>query len=95
MVEQHELMQILQLNTIGQTILVNAIKEASWLFKVSTDDLGKRSYKFIEKLSNAEASLIFIQGTGLEMMLDNYGVAFDAEEIRKCFYNHVGVRKYF
>lgn len=37
---------------------------------------------------DAQESLLFLQGTGLEILLEDYGLAFSADSLRDSFFSH-------
>lgn len=80
---------ILQMNTIGLSIIYQEFKTAYFIY-----DTPNRKNRFGSSrpgvLSNASESLAFIQGTGLEIVLDMYGLMYDATKLRNVFFSMVG-----
>lgn len=67
------------MNTIGLSIVYAEFKKA-YLFYSKPDWRPKA----------ASDSLAFIQGTGLEIIINTYGLLYDAENLRNCFFSMVG-----
>lgn len=67
---------------MGLCILANTLREASYYF-TGTSSLVGHPYKSSEIATKA---LAFIQGTSLEVMLEEYSIDLDANKIRAEFY---------
>ena len=78
MTDTSNLMVILQMNTLGLSILHAEFKRAALFYSSKRYQRG------------GSDSLAFIQGTGLEMMLDTYGLMYDADHLRKVFFSMIG-----
>jgi hypothetical protein len=72
-------MVIMMMHTLGLTSLHQEFKNAYLFYHGS---------KFYHK--RASDSLAFIQGTGLDMMLETYGLMYDADHLRNVFFSMVG-----
>ena len=79
MPNSESLVTLMFMNTLGMTILENAFKTASFLFTRSNSVSEK-------KLEEYKENLAFIQGTGLEIMLDTYHIVYDANKLRNGFF---------
>lgn len=82
-------MKILWMNTLGMTILRDVLKEASYLF-TGSDSRGRAltdSYKQV-----CSESLAFVQGTGLEIMMSCYYIAYDGTDLRNNFFTRFNRR---
>jgi hypothetical protein len=73
---------------IVMSALTNAIFEASYVLTGSMA-LGRPITKSVMKVS--KESLAFIQGTGLDLMIQEYQIDYDASKIRHCFYRRFGI----
>lgn len=70
---------VMQLNTIGLSIICQEFHYASWAYLKP---------KWHPRLSSD--SLAFIQGTGLDIVIENYGLMYDANRLRNSFFSMVG-----
>ena len=70
---------VMQMNTIGLSIIYHEFKCAAWAY-----------YAPHHHPKSSSDSLAFIQGTGLEIVLDVYGLMYDADRLRKVFFSMVG-----
>lgn len=93
MLSQGELQQLIFINTLGMTSLVQALTEASYMFAGSNHTWCTRAQTGITQKA-ARQSFLFIQGTGLEMMLEQYCIDLNPEELRNGFYSLIGQRKF-
>jgi hypothetical protein len=82
------------MDTLGRSVVLEACRTASFLFTYS-DNGVKKSFKLCAKLSDARDAFAFIQGTALDLVLDSYGLNYSPEEIRRTFYNCLGLRRFF
>jgi len=73
------LMVLMMMHTLGLSSLYQEFKSAHLFYKGS---------KYYHK--RASDSLAFIQGTGLEIMLETYGLMYDADHLRNVFFSMVG-----
>ena len=86
-----ECMHLMALNTIGMTVLVDALLEASCYFTgsgLNGRQLGER------RMQECKESLAFVQGTGLDIIVDTYQIAYDTDHLRKSFFTRMGRREY-
>ena len=74
-----ELVVLMIMNTIGLSILYAEFKKASWSYFMP---------HYHPKSSSD--SLAFIQGTGLETMLNTYHLLYDADHLRNVFFSIMG-----
>ena len=78
-----DLNAIIMINTIGMAIIVDSLRSAaSYICK--KEDYGKLRY-FTKK--DGIESLAFIQGSGLEITLQEYGIPLNASSIRTVFFS--------
>ncbi len=76
--------------TLALSLLHFTFQEASFAFvatgfiKASTFKNNPGRYK--ERFKQSRMALAFISGTGLEVMLESYGLDYDAEKLRTLFY---------
>ena len=79
MQNNNEVVMLMVMNTIGLSILYSTFINASWIYT-------KPHYH--PKVSSD--SLAFIEGTGLEVVLNTYHLMYDADKIRNVFFSMVG-----
>lgn len=74
---------LMQLNTIGLSIICAEFINASKMYYGKYQDRQKRAFTI------ASESLAFIQGTGLELIMQDYGLWYDADNLRNAFFTMV------
>mgnify|MGYP001617392596 FL=1 len=57
---------------------------------VHTD--GKMSHDKLIKLESSKQALAFISGTGLDILLQEYGLDYNADSLRRLFYQTFHVK---
>ena len=70
------------MNTLGLSILVDALKSSAFFINGSN---GFKLRRYGCKIGSS--SLAFIQGTGLEIMLNTYHIEYNADELRNNFFS--------
>lgn len=70
---------LMMMHTIGLSIIAQELKRALYIYE-------KPNYH----PKTASDSLAFIQGTGLEIVIDYYHLEYDADAIRNVFFSMVG-----
>ena len=78
---------MIMLNTIGLAVLTETFRSASFLFLHTNGHNSSRAFQ--EKMKESKIALMFIQGSGLEAMLNYYHMAYDPFRIRERFYRQV------
>ena len=76
-------MLVMQMNTIGLSILEIEFKEAANFY------FSNYKHPKTKLAKSASKSLAFIQGTGLEMVIQNFGLMYDADALRNAFFSMV------
>ena len=69
-------------NTLGLSILSQTLISASRMFLYTN---GYRGRQIKNEINEFKESFAFIQGTGLELLISDYGLGYDAERIRNGF----------
>ena len=72
-------MLVMQMNTIGLSIIYAEFERAKWHY----DHPGWRAKK-------SSDSLAFIEGTGLDIVCQTYGLMYDPNKLRNVFFSMVG-----
>jgi hypothetical protein len=78
-VNDPNLMAIMMMNTIGLSIVYAEFKRASWAYFMP---------HYHPKTSSD--SLAFIEGTGLDIVCQAYGLMYDTDSLRNVFFSMVG-----
>lgn len=79
MTDTSNLVTLMMMHTLGLSVIYQEFKNAKLYYQGS---------KYYEK--RASDSLAFIQGTGLEICLEVYGLMYDADHLRNVFFSMVG-----
>ena len=74
---------------IALSVLRHTFTEAAYMF-VHTD--GKMSHDKLIKLESSKQALAFISGTGLDILLQEYGLDYNADNLRRLFYQTLHVK---
>lgn len=69
-------------NTLALSLITNTFTEASYMF-THTANVPTRHKQY---LSASKQAFAFIQGTGLEIMIQVYNLDYDANKLREIFY---------
>lgn len=82
MIDSSYLLNLMAMNHLGLCVLEDTLKTAAKMFlpRHST------SKEIVE-------TFYFIRGTGFELMLNRFGLNYDADELRSQFYYCVGYRE--
>lgn len=75
-IDSATLVMLLTINTIGESILVQAFREAKYYMNFT----GSRPSKSIRE------SYLFINGTGLDAVIEDYQLDYDATSLRSIFF---------
>lgn len=80
---------LVTVTTMALAALHDALRWASYMYVMTNNHPSNdRSLKrHAHKLCFSKEAFAFIAGTGLDVMIESYGLAYDAEEIRASFYN--------
>ena len=73
------LVTLMMMHTIGLSVIYQEFKNAKLHYT------GSKYYT-----KRASDSLAFIQGTGLELVIEAYGLMYDADHLRNVFFSMVG-----
>lgn len=68
---------------LASSLLKHTLLEASYIF-IHTN--GKTTRDKHVKIATSKQALEFVMGTGLDIMLQSYGIEYNADEIREQFY---------
>lgn len=79
-----------QYTRLATSVLRHTIFEASYAF-VHTN--GRASKEHLAKIGTSKEAFAFICGTGFEVMLEEYGLDYNADAIREFFYQKFHIKK--
>lgn len=74
---------------LAKEVLAKTILDAAYMF---THTNGKLTRERLTMYKTSQQAFAFLQGTGLEVMIQEYGLAYDAENIRSLFYEKFHVK---
>lgn len=77
-VESTQLVMVLLTNTIGMSILIETLRTASHAFIHTHNWKNKRTVE-------SEKCFAWVQGTGLDIFLHKYDLAYDPDKLRDSF----------
>ena len=69
--------------TLALRILTTTLREASYMF---VHTCGRMTREKEKKIEESREAFIFISGTGLDILIEEYGISYNAEELREEFY---------
>ena len=72
------------METMGLACIMSAFEEASWIITNTGNRFGH--HKAAEVIKAGSEALAFIQGTGLEITIANYGLDLNAHYLRCAFF---------
>lgn len=78
-----EVQFILLANTLGQSILIETFKSAAYYVTNSNCQTSERMK--INRIKEGSACFMFVQGTGLDNLIQRYCMDYDAEKLRQGF----------
>jgi hypothetical protein len=82
MKDSRDLMMIMMMNTLGLSVLYGEFRTA---YSYYSQPKYHPNYK-----KAASDSLAFIQGTGLDLLIQAYGLMYDPDALRNVFFSMVG-----
>ena len=80
-----DLQTLMAMNTIGLSVLVDTLKDARYYYKRSNNISVRRIEEF-------QSAAVYIQGTGINIIIESYHMNYYPEAIRNGFYFHMGMR---
>ena len=86
---ENSLSRLMFMNTIGMSVLVDVIKASAYYMNGSN---GYRLKRYSQSVGSS--SLAFIQGTGLEIMLDTYHIEYSADKLRSNLFSLFHKKEY-
>lgn len=72
------------------TLLKSTFKEAAFHI-IHTNGMMTRQKRLM--METSKQTMAFIMGTGLEVMLQSYGMEYNADELRSSFYHIFHIKK--
>lgn len=72
------------MNSVGQAVLVETMREAAFYVTHSNQSTtNSRSWRI--RISEARSCYIFVQGTGLGVLLHRFGLDYDPDKLQNTF----------
>jgi len=75
MIDSSDIMHFMMLNTLGMSVLTDAFRSARHADMTNTGDYQ----------TEQQQSYVFIQGTGLERLIETFHLSYDADLLRAMF----------
>lgn len=72
-----------QVNTLGHAVLIETIKMA--VYYVHHSSINSVSKNFKTDLREAKSCYLYVQGTGLDITINKFGMDYDADRIKGLF----------
>ncbi len=97
MLNSAELANYMVMNTIGMSILVETLRyAATYLSHYSSNGFngGYRDKRSYVSKKESEECFAFVRGTGLETLLVEYDLGYNADRIRSTFFTMLNARNY-
>lgn len=92
MLKPDEIQHIIFINTLGLSVLLQTLRTASYVFLTSNQS-GRPISGSGRTKKEAVECFAFIQGTGLELLLQRHHIDMDANTLRYGFYTAIGHRE--
>lgn len=71
-------------NSLGNTVIIETFKAAAFYISHSSGVEG-HSRSFLMQFREAQECFIFIQGTGLDILINRFGLAYNPDNLRDTF----------
>ena len=71
-------------NTLGHAVMIETLKMAAYYLSHS-NGMQTRSYNIRSNMKEAKSCYLFVQGTGLDLVLEKFGMDYNTNEIRNIF----------
>ena len=86
MIQSNDALNIFFMNTIGEAVLCETLRSAAYYFVRSCHGVTtSTSYFKRNLLTESKQCFMFIQGTGLDIILESYNLDYDADKLRQSF----------
>ena len=82
-----DLQTLMIMNTIGLSILIDTLKDARYYYKRSNNISARRIEEF-------QSSAAYIQGTGINLIIESYHMNYDPEAIKNGFFYCMRMRNH-
>ena len=71
------------INNLGKAALIETLRSAA--FYVTHSNCSTRSHTFKVDFIEAEACYLYVQGTGLSILINKFNLEYDPEEMKNSF----------
>jgi len=79
------MIMMLLTNTMGESILVETLKAAAYFISRSANSLKPKHHVTRAQLQEGRYCYYFIQGTGLDILIEEFELEYDPETLRNSF----------
>lgn len=83
--EQDEFVQLVMTNTIGESILVETLRSAAYFIMRSSSQFKPKHHVTKSFLQESRYCYYFVQGTGLDLLIQRFHLEYDPDQIRNTF----------
>ena len=81
---------------VANRLIENLFIEASFMFThtngLNVDWNARQAKDYSRQLNASQQAFAFIRGTGLDIMVQSYGIDYDVDELRYYFYKRFHVK---
>lgn len=88
MIMDAETLRIIMINTLGESVLIETLKAASFFVTHSSSHERKDRECRLNFLESKEC-YFFVQGTGLDLLIQRFSLLYDADTVRDNFNYYV------
>jgi len=71
-------------NSLGRTVIIETVRSAAF-YITHSDNTKKHGKNFNTELKEAQSCFMFIQGSGLQVLINRFGLAYNADHLRDTF----------
>jgi len=82
---EEDILHLLMANTIGESVLIETLRSAAYFATRSHNGFKPKGYYYNNYFRESRDCYFFVQGTGLDMLIDRFNLDYDPNQIRGCF----------
>jgi len=80
-----EIVKLLIMNTLGESVLVETLRSASYFISRTGNGYHPKFWREQDRLKEGESCYYFVQGTGLDILIEYYDLGYNPNEVRDQF----------
>lgn len=84
-----DILKIFMANTMGESILIETLRSAAYFASRSSNGYAPRYYRERNLMIEAHQCYLFVQGTGLDILIHSYNLDYDPVSLRNSFNQHL------